>query len=172
MIRYIRQNDNFRCGPIAALNLMKWLGRSVSYTKDMKKYTKACKCDSDGTEDDNLISALSRLSKGEYTVSNTKTFRSLSTIENHIDDDGAIILTHRAWDEPDHDFFHFSLLVPDNEYFGYVTWINSFALDHPHTDWKITPTAMSITFNRFERLVMAKQRIGDKLYGIMITKNE
>jgi hypothetical protein len=170
MIRYIRQYDNFRCGPIAALNLMKWLGRSVSYSKDIKKYTKVCKCDSDGTYDEDLIKALRMASKGEYSVSGLRTFRTLSSIERHIDDDGAIILSHRAWDERDQDFLHFSLLVPDEEYYGYTTWINSFALDHPYTEWKLTPTAMSVTFSRFERLVMSKQRIGDKLSGIMITK--
>lgn len=172
MIRYIRQNDNFRCGPIAILNFQKWLGDKVSYNKNIDNLTTMCKSWPNGTKDVDLVKTIRRVCKNRVVVKESKYINTLSSIEKHINRNGAIVLAHRAWDEPDEDHLHFSLLVPDDEYFGYVTWINSFAYDHPHTKWVLTPTAISVTFHKFEKLLMSKQRIGDKISGIMITKNE
>jgi len=48
-IRWISQKNNFSCGPIAILNLLKWIGLSISYKRNYEKLFKSCKCTWKGT---------------------------------------------------------------------------------------------------------------------------
>lgn len=43
MIRYAKQTDNFRCGPVAIANALKWAGINFSYRDNKKRLDKLCK---------------------------------------------------------------------------------------------------------------------------------
>lgn len=67
MVRYLKQQDEFRCGPVLLLNLMKWLGmkswKGHRINKELADtiLTKLCKCYVYGTDDTTMHSLLSRL---------------------------------------------------------------------------------------------------------------
>lgn len=56
MVRYKKQTDTFRCGPIAILNALKWAGIKPDLKK-LERQTK-CKSPSSGTSCQNLQSAI------------------------------------------------------------------------------------------------------------------
>lgn len=56
--RWIRQKNGSSCGPVALLNLLKWLGRDVSYDKDFSYWKERCCCDRHGTPLDAFLNAL------------------------------------------------------------------------------------------------------------------
>jgi predicted double-glycine peptidase len=47
--RWIRQRNNYSCGPVAIMNLLKWLGESVTYANDYAYWLKQCKTAKYGT---------------------------------------------------------------------------------------------------------------------------
>jgi len=55
MLRYAKQTDNFRCGPFALLNVLKWAGAReykgapINITTARTELADLCKCDEDGT---------------------------------------------------------------------------------------------------------------------------
>ena len=55
MLRYAKQTDNFRCGPFALLNVLKWAGAReyrgapLNITTARTELADLCKCDEDGT---------------------------------------------------------------------------------------------------------------------------
>lgn len=94
MIRYVKQNDESSCGPVALINTLKWLGLEVSYKSFIHIARHLCKwedarCrDGGGTEDENLQKAL------DYFNINYKvaTQPSLKRLNNHLDSGGAAII--------------------------------------------------------------------------------
>ena len=48
--RWIAQKTSTGCGPVALLNIKKWLGNSVSYKKDFQEMHQKCKTKDFGTE--------------------------------------------------------------------------------------------------------------------------
>ena len=45
-VKYVKQQDRFRCGPVAIINAMRWAGKDVSYKKAIPRLTTSCKCKS------------------------------------------------------------------------------------------------------------------------------
>lgn len=69
MKKYVKQFDDFSCGPIAIINVLKFLGMPTNL-KQLTKYKKACKTTSyHGTFEDDLNEALHRLI-GKYAKVN------------------------------------------------------------------------------------------------------
>jgi hypothetical protein len=63
MRRYVKQTDEFRCGPVAVINAVKWAGGNLT-KKDLPRLTKMCECTfSNGTKVRNLQKALKRYEK-------------------------------------------------------------------------------------------------------------
>jgi len=89
-IRYIRQRDQFSCGPVAIINTLKFLGCNITY-KDLPLVQNLCKCKSpDGTNPENLEKALSMLG----ICFERKIKPSLKDIDGHIKSRGAILLNY------------------------------------------------------------------------------
>ena len=59
-VRWIAQKNKFSCGPIAILNILKWVGFPVSYKKDYNFWKKKCKCNCFGTHQSNKIDKIIR----------------------------------------------------------------------------------------------------------------
>lgn len=129
-IRYKKQNDNFRCGPVALLNAMKWAGARVSY-KDWIDYLCAlCNCyDSKGTKYPDLIKAFRACSKGLFSFKQVD-FPSLKEIQNHIRKEGAVVLLHETYILPRN--FHASLLIGGGRRNDFAS-INGYIVDSHRT---------------------------------------
>jgi hypothetical protein len=101
MKRYLGQRDHYRCGPIALLNLNKWLGRAVT-GNDLRHHERLCGCrNPNGTSSRDFSGAVgNRGRRLSYTG-----FKRL--IESG---GGAVILTHamvRRYKFPKYRHAHF-----------------------------------------------------------------
>jgi len=91
--RYARQKDNHSCAPISIFNAMKWMGWQVSYKRDFPEIKKECGCtEEDGTSDSKMRCAI------KYYFNYMECFcrfnPKIKEIENHLENDGAIIFDH------------------------------------------------------------------------------
>lgn len=72
--RWIRQRNFYSCGPVALLNLSKWLGEKVTYANDYLYWFDKCSCSVYGSSPTNFVQAL-------YSIENIKiTPRSIPTM--------------------------------------------------------------------------------------------
>jgi len=94
-IRYIGQRDEFSCGPLAILNILKWTGYDVTseYLSDLKKY---CKTDVGGTDTRIISNVLKRYSKFEF---NCVSFIKIQDLHDHIKKGGSAIVEISWFDE-------------------------------------------------------------------------
>lgn len=92
MIRYMKQPNDWTCGPTVLINALKWAGKSFNGKMYLSKFIKATKCcEAHGTFDDDLLGALRTEGKGLIKYSLPKR-PSLSSIEEHMARGGAIIV--------------------------------------------------------------------------------
>lgn len=92
MPRYIRQKDNYSCGPVALLNALKWAGRTkgVSYA-ELPTWRNICRTDRKaGTSFANLFHAARMLPLIE--AKKAKPMVRLLDIDAHLAHGGAVIL--------------------------------------------------------------------------------
>lgn len=88
--RWVGQRDNFRCGPVAVANALKWARLPCSWKRDKDILTKLCKTDADGTCDGNLVRALREASGKTIAVGRRHTIKIQSVID-HVNGGGAIL---------------------------------------------------------------------------------
>lgn len=93
MTRYCRQRDKFRCGPIALLNTMKWVGLPNVTYQDVFRISKMCGCTPPwGTEPSKLTTAARQLFGTECVIrSGRVTYRQL---KEHLSGGGVAILCY------------------------------------------------------------------------------
>lgn len=100
--RYLRQYNNFSCGPIAILNALKWAGRRVTYAYHYEQLAVDCglKADEDdyGTDNRDLDRVLRMHGKDYYTVRKPKT-PTFEEFEQHLKNGGSAILCYLHYDE-------------------------------------------------------------------------
>ncbi len=156
--RYSNQYTQSDCGPVAALNILKWAGWDVTYKQHIKHLKEECGYihdeDFSGVTWWNLRSGLSRIGKGKLKVRKLEV-RSLDDLQKHIAKGGAFILRFRA--PPRH--YHYTAVVPDNDCESFV-WIN------PNDALR----TIRIPPEEFEKKIMSKQRFGDELIALLISK--
>lgn len=107
MPRYIKQKDDFSCGPIALLNVRLWAGQSVSYKQNYKECRVICKCSEEGTQRSHFQRALNHFAPNSYDVY-TNSYLNIRDLANHIKADGIAVLMHyfpNAW------YSHFCLVT-------------------------------------------------------------
>lgn len=92
-MRYLRQRDHFRCGVIAAINLDKWRGKSVT-SKDIKRYSKKLKCTPPGIPACTLAKWLGK----------RKRRMTWQQLKEHLQNNGVVIV-HLLWKTGGHYFF-------------------------------------------------------------------
>ena len=110
MIRYVRQQDAYRCGPISILNALKWAGRDVTYKKDLARISRSCKCIyPNGTTRGCFDRCLRIEGRGHLGIVKKMSF-SIRDIDNHLEDGGAALINH-AWRDESGDLSgHYCLL--------------------------------------------------------------
>jgi hypothetical protein len=157
-IRYSRQYNNIECGPVAALNILKWLGGAWTY-KDHIAFIKD-KCALSNTPEfqgcnfRDIRKALTHFSGGDIKMSRPKIILKLEQITNHILQGGAIILLYRTGP----DSKHFSVIVGQED--GKLLWIN-------HT---IAKPQISVTPEELQLIIMSQSHFGDFTTGLFIKK--
>lgn len=129
--RYVKQKDECSCGPIALLNLKKWLDESIT-SSDLSKIKKdmgwpfGLNPNLEGTPSIHMtIYALKFLKKSflkhsQYKI-NVSLKQKIKTLTNHLDSNHAIILAHPALSHPKSKIenWHYSLLIKEkNHYLG------------------------------------------------------
>ena len=97
-VRYIRQKDQYSCGPIAIMNILKWSGVEFSYREAIKFFQKICNCRAShgGTTHSSFDWALRRV--GEHLEGGLHIRRvyrpALWQIEEHLKAGGVIALNY------------------------------------------------------------------------------
>ena len=100
-IRFCKQRDQYSCGAVAVLNVLKWAGCKVTYS-NLPALRKLCKCNQpNGTKKQDLESALKAL--GIRFKRYTRP--TLKMMDTHLDG-GGIVLLNYCFDEG---FGHYAL---------------------------------------------------------------
>ncbi|MFA5024169.1 MAG: C39 family peptidase [Patescibacteria group bacterium] len=102
-IRYIRQRDEYSCGPVAIVNALKFIG--INATHDSVCYVSMlCNCCREtGTEPEDIERAFKALE----VKFKRKIFPTLKEIDDHIDNGGALLLDY-FWSPEDG---HYTLCI-------------------------------------------------------------
>jgi len=92
MPRFVVQRDDFRCGPIAVLNALKWYGLPATKKKHLRLLTEACDCHREfGTYWADMHRAITHYYPGSCQYVD---FPSIGQLSDHVFDGGAFILRY------------------------------------------------------------------------------
>ena len=90
MTRFCKQRDEYSCGPVAILNLYKWIGVDYKYS-DLPWLQLMCGTNKDGTFDKDFNSALRYLSAvGEFNMIKPRNTE-FDRISSHLENGGAMV---------------------------------------------------------------------------------
>jgi hypothetical protein len=131
MPRYIHQKTKSDCGPVAVLNILKWLGWSVSYKSHIRLLKEECKY-SDGKDGQeytgvhwwDLKSALQNISDGHFSVRKYQV-KDFNVLRKHVATGGAFILGYRTFTGA----WHASTFVGSHDS-SFFLWLNSHLKNH------------------------------------------
>ncbi len=111
-MRYIKQRDKYRCGPVALMNILKWGGRWLTYDDMRDSLTALCRCTPEGGTGwgkfDQGLRKVAKRHKG-FTVEKVRRPR-LAEIEAHLRGGGALVLNYQ-WEYLGNENRHYSLMV-------------------------------------------------------------
>ncbi len=94
-IRYVKQRDNFRCGPYAIVNLLKWMGVNAT-TKTVHLFCVLMKTNQKGTRRSDMTKALSCFKS--MIKFKHKTRPTAQDLRDHVSKGGSAIVLNRWWD--------------------------------------------------------------------------
>lgn len=96
-MRYIKQRDNYSCGPVALANAMKWAGSKDSASALRKHFIPICNCtpEDGGTRPWDLHSALETI---DIISFDKIEYPSLQDLDDHLDGGGIVLLRVRYED--------------------------------------------------------------------------
>ncbi len=96
MVRYVRQRDTFRCGPIAILNALKWAGAPVTAAL-LPEITAVAGCVyPEGTQPKDFAPALRAFGEKYFSVG-TVPLPSIRAIENCLREEDRAVLVNYGW---------------------------------------------------------------------------
>jgi len=87
--RWIKQRNSYSCGPVALMNLLKWLGQPVNYDKDYPEMFAKCKCNKEGTQLRNFVKVLYEIEDIKITP---RTVPNIWVIDEALSQNRAVIL--------------------------------------------------------------------------------
>ena len=109
MPKYVSQKDDFTCAPRAVLNALKFRGDKEANLKNLKYIIADCKCDKDGSYQEDYIRTLRK-----YKFKVVKS-RSYERVKNHLQNGEGVILSHLDADNEWHCSFWF---FKDGSFYG------------------------------------------------------
>ena len=96
MIRYVRQRDKFRCGPVAIINTMKALGQQVSYQTWIPQLDQICLAKEYGgtfeTQLNNVLVSLAK--KKKFSVKGWKNNPTLGDLDKELSQKRVVLLRY------------------------------------------------------------------------------
>lgn len=105
-IRYVRQRNQYSCGPVAVLNAMKWAGMPVTAKDHLKWVSEECKADRTGTWISDVDHFLRKLPCLKVRKVRRRRNRDIWVhMMNHLDRDGSLLMGIR-----DGDFAHYAFV--------------------------------------------------------------
>lgn len=98
MPRYLKQYDDYSCGPTAILNALKWAGRSVAYRTHYKRAAKGCRVTEGDYKDRGTLSidfdrTIRMLGKKYFSVRKVRSC-TIQQLADHLENGGAAVLAH------------------------------------------------------------------------------
>lgn len=112
-VRWIAQKNNFSCGPVAILNILKWAGFPVSYNKDYKFWKTKCKCTEYGTHQPLFQKCLINL---KNILSTPKNLPTISSIEDAIKNNQLVVMKSTFMIDSKRDLGHFFVISEMTEH--------------------------------------------------------
>lgn len=113
-VRYVKQRDHYSCGPVAIMNVLKWVGVRFNYRDRIKAFQEACSCiPTRGTNHSSFDRALRQIvGLLPVDVRVRRVHRpKLSQMEEHLRSGGIVVLNYR-WEAEEEGFSrHFMLLT-------------------------------------------------------------
>ncbi len=165
MIRFVKQRDQYRCGPIAILNALKWAGARVSSSDYLDYLTELSVCGPSprGTWHKTFDRAL-RVAGEDFYSTRRIYYPTLGEIESHLQDGGAIVLNY-YWriDKEKVSSRHFQFLVgisPSGDAFYSVNRGGK------------QPTLQRLTRETFKKDDLRFQRVDENYKAWFLTKEE
>ena len=127
--RWIAQKNKSSCGPIAILNILKWLEIEINYSKDYCKYKRKCKCTKDGTHQPYFEKSLNSIAGIDVKCKNLPTIKE---IEDALNSNHIIIMKSTFmvdFKKIEGHFFIISEMTEEslfciNDIYGQHTWYN------------------------------------------------
>ena len=110
MARYLTQEKEHDCSPVAVVNALEWASKKRT-TKDQKWgfYIIAlafCKTDKDGTYDYDFDHTIRGMGRSYFTVRKPRKYNT-NQLTKHLDKGGAVILAHyEHWEKKDAEWHH------------------------------------------------------------------
>ncbi len=157
MSQYITQREDGDCGPIAIVNVCKWLG--IEKPWDLNKIRKALGTTKlEGTSVERFDKVLSRVCMKVGTVHRVKRPR-LRFIERHIKQGGAILLVFN-YKKMGH---HVTLFTKPEPFWGETIFVNAIGL------WLGIPNA-PLDRNEFKKGPLQYQRVDPRYEGWFLTR--
>lgn len=124
-MRYMKQRDNYSCGPVAIMNVLKWAGLKFSYGEKIDYISKLCKCKAPGGSYHNHFDkALRNVTDGLLKIQKIKRPK-LAQIEEHLKTGGVVIINY-AWKKIDKKGRHYALIADINKSELSMLLINDF----------------------------------------------
>jgi len=95
-MRYLRQRDQFTCGPVAIMNAIRWAGGEARYEDKFDDYVERCRCVPPwGTKHGAFDRVLREEGGGLYEV--RRVYRpTIPQMTQHLLNGGAVILNYRS----------------------------------------------------------------------------
>jgi len=164
-IRYTKGYTQSDCGPVAALNILKWAGMNVTYKGHIAHLKNECGFVNDsefaGVRWWEIRDALIRIGKGKLSV-RTHYVKRIETLAGHVSRNGAFVLRYRTAprsedNPPGH--YHYSAVVPHAGGEKFL-WLNH---------WQEYPQ-VEATPHEFEKEIMKKQQFGDVPIALLVRK--
>ena len=128
-IRWVGQNDNFRCGPVAIVNILKWAGVKEWYKQAVNSKmvsnlaSSLLKTNSEGTLEKDMKRVLK---KNINRIKVKRKSPSLSVIKKHLKNDGIILLDHDAYLLRENKYIpHYALIVQVNKHENLYKIVNN-----------------------------------------------
>lgn len=117
MPRYIKQRDNFRCGPVAIANAIKWAGGDFSFRKNKKWLDEVANTTAPtGTWPVHFHRALRKVGGEHFTITKRRLEKltptqSIRLIRKHLKSGGAVIMNVSRYTQMGDDAGHYFLLI-------------------------------------------------------------
>lgn len=162
-MKYVKQPDGYSCGPVAIINVLKWLGRPATLA-DLPKIQRRCRTDKSGTHDTYLTLGLVKSIKGYGTWEGAGP--NIRVLRNHLKAGGVAIIGY---------FYH----IRGKEHGHYVVCIKytksgNYVLineaDHKSERIDRRPTRVRRTNRELIKMLHTKDEWGNKARVWLISK--